>query len=224
MHAEVARLPSPPPLVPPATARRTAPPRRRWRSSPGVRPCHRTTPAPGRAWTCWACGARRSSPSCCRPGAASAPPPAPAVARAPCPLVLVLVAAPLLTTTPAPPAIARRTAPPLRRWRSCPGTPPCHRGSPAPGRAWTCRAGSTRQSSRSCSRPQAGPASRPAPAAAPPRSSSAAALQPSLPTPAPQAIAPRTAPPLRQLRSCPGSPACHCASPAPCRAWAGRAC
>ena len=42
--------PSPLPPDPPATARRTAPPRRRWQSSPGTLPCHRATPAPGRAW------------------------------------------------------------------------------------------------------------------------------------------------------------------------------
>ena len=42
---------------------------------------------------------------------------------------------------PAPPAIARRAAPPPRWWRSCPGSPCCHRGSPAPGRAWAGRAG-----------------------------------------------------------------------------------
>ena len=40
---------------------------------------------------------------------------------------------------PAPPATARSTAPPPLRWRSGPGTPACHRASPAPGRAWACR-------------------------------------------------------------------------------------
>ena len=41
--------PASPPPAPPAFARRTAPPPRRWRRSPGARPCHRATPAPGRA-------------------------------------------------------------------------------------------------------------------------------------------------------------------------------
>eukprot|EP00964_Phaeocystis_antarctica_P020561 scaffold11366_cov36-Phaeocystis_antarctica.AAC.1 len=46
----------------------------------GARACHRATHSPCRAWTCRACGTRRSSPSCCRPRAASVPPPAPAAA------------------------------------------------------------------------------------------------------------------------------------------------
>ena len=37
-------------------------------------------------------------------------------------------------------ATARRTAPPPRRWRSCPGSPACRRAAPAPGRAWAGRA------------------------------------------------------------------------------------
>ena len=41
--------PSAPPSAPPATARRTAPPPRRWRSSPGAPACHRGSPAPRRA-------------------------------------------------------------------------------------------------------------------------------------------------------------------------------
>ena len=40
---------------------------------------------------------------------------------------------------PAPPATVRSTAPPPWRWRSCPGSPPCHRASPAPCRAWYSR-------------------------------------------------------------------------------------
>ena len=36
---------------------------------------------------------------------------------------------------------ARCTAPPPRLWRSCPGTPSCHRASAAPGRAWACWVG-----------------------------------------------------------------------------------
>ena len=50
-------------------------------------------------------------------------------------------AAPLQPSAPppAPPASVRRTAPPPRRWQSCPGSRPCHRASPAPGRAWDGR-------------------------------------------------------------------------------------
>eukprot|EP00964_Phaeocystis_antarctica_P120758 scaffold84493_cov63-Phaeocystis_antarctica.AAC.6 len=74
---------------------------------------------------------------------------------------------------PAPPAIERRTAPPPRRWRSCPGARPCHRGTPAPYRVWAqpgraCRG--TRRSSPSCCQPRAASASPPSPAGA--RSSS----------------------------------------------------
>ena len=51
-------------------------------------------------------------------------------------------AAPLqpVAPPPAPPATARRTAPPPRRWQSCPGTRTCHRATPARGRAWADRA------------------------------------------------------------------------------------
>ena len=69
---------SSPPPAPPAIVRCTAPPPRGWRSGPGTPACHRASPAPGRACSCclrW--GTRRSSPPCCRPRAASAPPPAP---------------------------------------------------------------------------------------------------------------------------------------------------
>ena len=48
------------------------------------------------------------------------------------------VAAPPLQPSPAPPATARRTAPPPRRWRSCPGAPSCHHASPAPCRGSFC--------------------------------------------------------------------------------------
>eukprot|EP00964_Phaeocystis_antarctica_P041347 scaffold23644_cov56-Phaeocystis_antarctica.AAC.2 len=75
---------------------------------------------------------------------------------------------------PAPPVSARRTAPPPRRWRSCPGAPCCHHASPAPGRAWAGGAGGGRQSNPSCYRPPAASAPPPAPAAAPPRSTSTA--------------------------------------------------
>eukprot|EP00964_Phaeocystis_antarctica_P129493 scaffold93338_cov57-Phaeocystis_antarctica.AAC.1 len=55
-----------PPPEPPAIARGTARPPRRWRSSPGAPSCHRVSPAPGRAWDSqgWR-GTRRSSPSYC---------------------------------------------------------------------------------------------------------------------------------------------------------------
>ena len=73
---------------------------------------------------------------------------------------------------PAPPATARCTAPPPRRWRSCPGSL-CHRGSLAPGRAWDYRDWrGSRRSSPSRSQPRAASAPPPAPAAAPPRSTS----------------------------------------------------
>eukprot|EP00964_Phaeocystis_antarctica_P098523 scaffold64529_cov74-Phaeocystis_antarctica.AAC.8 len=85
LRSRLRLLPPPAPLppAPPESARRTAPPLRRWRSSPGARPCHRATPAPGRAWTCrdWR-GPRQRSPSCCRPRVASTPQPAPAAAPA----------------------------------------------------------------------------------------------------------------------------------------------
>eukprot|EP00964_Phaeocystis_antarctica_P145659 scaffold111772_cov54-Phaeocystis_antarctica.AAC.3 len=83
-HAKVARLASAPPPAPLAIARRTTLPPRRWQRCPGSLPCHRGSPAPGRAWDrAWSCragGTRRSSPSCCRPRVASASPPAPAAA------------------------------------------------------------------------------------------------------------------------------------------------
>ena len=62
-------------------ARCTAPPPRRWQSSPGAPSCHRASTLPGRACAgrAWR-GAHRSSPSCSRPRAASAPPLAPAAA------------------------------------------------------------------------------------------------------------------------------------------------
>eukprot|EP00964_Phaeocystis_antarctica_P152150 scaffold119931_cov57-Phaeocystis_antarctica.AAC.3 len=65
--------------------------------------------------------------------AVSAPPPAPAAAPPRSSAAPPLQPAPLLA--PAPPAIARRTAPPPRRWRSCPGALACHRATPAPDRA-----------------------------------------------------------------------------------------
>jgi hypothetical protein len=119
--------------APPTTVRGTAPPARRWRSCPGAPSCHRATPAHRRAWAgrAWR-GTRRSSPPCCRTHTASAPPPAPAAVPP------RLSAAPPLQTAPpppAPPATVRGTAPPARRWRSCPGAP-CHRGSPPPCRAY----------------------------------------------------------------------------------------
>eukprot|EP00964_Phaeocystis_antarctica_P035631 scaffold20358_cov73-Phaeocystis_antarctica.AAC.2 len=75
--------PSLPPPEPPAIARRIAPPPRRWRSYPGTLSYHRGSPAPGRAWgSRGSRGPRRSSPPCCRPRVASAPPPEPAAAPA----------------------------------------------------------------------------------------------------------------------------------------------
>eukprot|EP00964_Phaeocystis_antarctica_P128642 scaffold92437_cov36-Phaeocystis_antarctica.AAC.1 len=50
-----------PPLAPAASARRTAPPPWRWRSSPGSLACHRATPAPRRAWACRACHTRAAA-------------------------------------------------------------------------------------------------------------------------------------------------------------------
>eukprot|EP00964_Phaeocystis_antarctica_P061730 scaffold36916_cov60-Phaeocystis_antarctica.AAC.3 len=201
--SQVAPLPPPPPPAPLAPARRTAPPPRRWRSCPGSRSCRRASTAPDRAWACRAGGTRRSSPSCCRPRAAPAPPPAPAAAP-PRSSSAVQAAAPLQPSPPlpAPPAFARRTAPPLRLWQSCPGSHAGHCASPAPGRAWACRDfGGSRRGSPSCCRPRAASAPPPAPAAAPPRSSAVPAappLQPSAPPPAPPAIARCTAPPPRR--------------------------
>eukprot|EP00964_Phaeocystis_antarctica_P033312 scaffold18917_cov59-Phaeocystis_antarctica.AAC.1 len=85
-----------------------------------------------RPWTYRAGGIRRSSPSCSRPRAASAPPPAPAAA----PPRSSEAAAPLQPSAPppSPPATVQRIAPPPRRWRSSPGTRTCHRASPAPAR------------------------------------------------------------------------------------------
>eukprot|EP00964_Phaeocystis_antarctica_P061584 scaffold36815_cov56-Phaeocystis_antarctica.AAC.4 len=162
------------PPDPPAIARRTAPPPRRWRSCLGPRPCHRASPAPGRAWACRTGGTRRSSPSCYRPRPASAPPPAPAAAPPRSSAAAALQPAPPPPPPPpAPPAIARRTAPPPRRWRSCPVARPCYRASPAPCRAWPYKTGGgARRSSPSCFRPRAASAPPPAPAAAPPRSAS----------------------------------------------------
>eukprot|EP00964_Phaeocystis_antarctica_P156969 scaffold126938_cov60-Phaeocystis_antarctica.AAC.4 len=197
--------PTTPPALPPptprprdrATARRGEPPPRRWRRCPGSLACHRASLAPGRAWAGrdWR-GSRRETPSLSRSRAASAPPPAPAAAP-PRPSVAppLQPAPPLL---PAPPATARCTAPPPRRWRSCPGTffyhvgLACHRPCLplAPDRAWTCRLGGARRSSPPCSRPRAASAPPPAPAAAPPGPSVASPLQPALPPPpAPPATA-----------------------------------
>eukprot|EP00964_Phaeocystis_antarctica_P030658 scaffold17331_cov66-Phaeocystis_antarctica.AAC.4 len=149
----------------------------------------------------------------------SAPPPAPAAA----PPRSSAASAPLPPSPPqpAPPATARSTAPPPRRWRSCPGSCSCRRASPASGRAWGGRGCGTRQSSPSCCW-RATSAPPPAPAAAPPRSSTAVALPPFAPLPAPPATARRTAPPPRRWRSCPGSRSCRRGSPGPGRAWAGR--
>eukprot|EP00964_Phaeocystis_antarctica_P049396 scaffold28651_cov61-Phaeocystis_antarctica.AAC.2 len=193
--------PSAPPPAPPAIARRTTPPPRRWRSCPGSLSCRRASPAPGRAWTgrAWRVGTRRSSPCCCRPRAALAPPPAPAAAPPRSSAAARLQPAPPLP--PAPQATARRAAPPPRWWRSCPGSPACHRASPAPP-----------------------PAPPPAPAAAPPCSSATAPLQPSPLPPAPPATARCTAPPPRRWRSCPGACSCHRATPSPYRAWTCQAC
>eukprot|EP00964_Phaeocystis_antarctica_P078094 scaffold48558_cov54-Phaeocystis_antarctica.AAC.2 len=58
--------------------------------------------------------ARKSSPSCSRRRVASAPPPAPAAAPPRSSAAPPLQPAPPLP--PSPPAIARRTAPPPRRW------------------------------------------------------------------------------------------------------------
>ena len=44
--------PAPPPPAPPAIVRGTAPPPRRWRSSPGSDFCRLASPAPGKAWPC----------------------------------------------------------------------------------------------------------------------------------------------------------------------------
>eukprot|EP00964_Phaeocystis_antarctica_P049779 scaffold28834_cov53-Phaeocystis_antarctica.AAC.1 len=85
----------------------------------------------GRAWQ----GTHRSSPRCCRPRAASAPPPEPAAAP---PRSSAAAPPQPSPPPPAPLAIARRTAPPPQRWRTCPSARPCHRASPAPGRAWAC--------------------------------------------------------------------------------------
>eukprot|EP00964_Phaeocystis_antarctica_P009278 scaffold5029_cov63-Phaeocystis_antarctica.AAC.1 len=90
------------------------------------------------AWTFYSAGGRRrSSPSCCSwPREVSASPPAP-VAAPP----LSSAAPPLqpFAPPPAPPAIARRTAPPPRRLRSSPGSHSCHRATQLPYRAWACR-------------------------------------------------------------------------------------
>eukprot|EP00964_Phaeocystis_antarctica_P041346 scaffold23644_cov56-Phaeocystis_antarctica.AAC.1 len=118
--------PTPPfslPPAPPAIAQHTALLLRRRRRCPDSRSCHRAT---------------RSSRSCSRPRAASAPLPAPAAAppRSSVALPLQPAPPPLL---PAPPASAQRTAPPRRRWRSSRGALACRRASPAPGRACASR-------------------------------------------------------------------------------------
>eukprot|EP00964_Phaeocystis_antarctica_P100563 scaffold66164_cov66-Phaeocystis_antarctica.AAC.5 len=107
------------------------------------------------AWVGQGCrGRHRSSPPCCQPPAASAPPPAPVVAP---PRSSAAQAPPPAPPPPAPPATVRRTAPPPRRWQSSPGAPSYHRASPAPDRAWVCRAGRRRRSSPSCCRSRAAP-------------------------------------------------------------------
>eukprot|EP00964_Phaeocystis_antarctica_P030609 scaffold17307_cov63-Phaeocystis_antarctica.AAC.3 len=137
-----------------------------------------------------------------RPRVAPGPPPAPAAAP-------LRSSAALQSSPPPPPpqAIARCTTPPPRPWRSSPGALSCHRASPAPRRAWSCRdCGGSRRDSPPCSQPRVESASPPAPAAAPPRSSAAAPLQPSPPPPpAPPAFVRRTAPPPRSWRSYPGA-------------------
>eukprot|EP00964_Phaeocystis_antarctica_P085456 scaffold53974_cov59-Phaeocystis_antarctica.AAC.1 len=115
---------------------------------------------------------------------------------------LSVVAWPLQPSAPLPalPAIARREAPPPRRWRSSPGSPSCRRASSAPRMGWLwCACRGSHRSIPSCSWPQAASVSPPAPAAEPPRSSAAPApLQPSPPPPAPLVFARRTAPPPRR--------------------------
>ena len=62
------------------------------------------------------------------------------VARSPEGQAKVAAAAPLQASVPPPAALAfeRRTAPPPRRWQSCPGSLSCHCASPAPCRGSFC--------------------------------------------------------------------------------------